>query len=942
MKIKKKLKSMAKNGYYRFSGMIEKARLKKESHGTHPPVATLIVEGDFSKADYPRWIQRKAKIQKLRCKTVKHSNRKIEVLLDGDPDGIRKLLKDAWKGPLKAQVQNVEERWSVKDSVEEPIMIPKKPTEADRKRFKESVAPILNTLKALESTLKEPNTYKDTKEMNDTLALKEEAKKRNLIQLEGIFKENYFIGPDKSIGFSHSESSKISTVKRSIAENKKITKEYLEAFGLPVPKGRVFSRYDEAKVFLGKSEKSLVIKPLEGFQGNGVSVNIRNEEDLTVAWKYAKNYHDQIVVEEFVKGVDVRVLIVGGKAFAAFIRVPANIIGDGGSTIAQLIKKKNLERMKNPRLAKKLIITDEAMKHFLGLQGYHMDSVLEKGEVVILHMKANLAAGGDSIEVTDQMHEDLLRLSEEVAKVLDETTFWGVDLMVEDIRQAREGQSCHILEVNSRAALRGIQYPMYGKSHNLTKAYLDHLFGEEEKETPFNEQAYDISLSGLWEESFEEYIMEQCNRERLKGYVMEAPDKLYLHLQGKKNVIFHVIDQIRREKNEGRYIEGVLLKEESPEEVGPCVSLRRTFGKGKTSAGGKVDISFDKAEFVSALSREPFKHPVITLQENGDLEEQLFRRAFKKAGYSSERISEELYKIENDHQVKYVAGRFSSLFSDRACEKRYTATRILELSGIPTLPGIRFKCQEEKKALEYYRSRNRIFRVTNLNPQEKSEGIIHSEEALKDFWEKAKAQGTNYMYMEPMIEGLRVLIPVVGSKALGSFAVFPTEVEGDGILNLRDLIEIKNRKREGNPFYRSLIIQDAFREGGCLNNSGYTPTTILSKGDRCMVEDPYGLEYLGETVDITLLTHEDLLKKAAEAVEAIPGLKMAVVEMILTDPRQAINRQEWAVSKIDTKPDIPRFHFPWSGSGIPFAEEIVGGLSLKEPAIKRKAKGGTV
>ena len=941
MNIKKKMKSMGKNGYYRLTGMMEKFRIKKEVHGSKPPTATLIVEGDFSKADYRRWIHRKAKLQSLDCTAIKHSDQKIEILLNGDPDGIRKLIKDAWKGPLKAKVQNVEEQWSMKETVGEPILIPNEPTKEDRVRFKETVAPILNTLSDLESILSEPNTYEDTKEMNDTLALKEEAKRRNLIQVEGIFKENYFISPDSSIGFSHSESSKISTAKRSIAENKKITKEYLHAFGLPVPKGRVFSRYEEARDFLKESEKALVVKPLEGFQGNGVSVNIRNEGDLKIAWKYAKNYHEEIVVEEFVKGVDVRVLIVGGKAFAAFIRVPANIIGDGKSSVAQLIKGKNRERMKNPRLAKKLIVTDEAMVHFLGMQGYNMDYILKKGEIVILHMKANLAAGGESIEVTDQMHPDLLNLSEEVADALGEISFWGVDLMVEDIRQARQGQSCHILEVNSRAALRGIQYPMYGKSHNLTEAYLEHLFECRGKEISFNEQAYDVKISGFWEESFEDRIVEECNREGLKGYVMKKSDTLHLHLQGKKNIIFHLTDQIRTHKREGHYIDGILLQEASPKEVGESVAVRREFGRKTTKAIQRIENIDQEAEYLRVPPEENVGNPAGILFKSKDLDEQLLLEAFGKAGYRSERISEELYRIEKDNHRKYAARRLSSLFSDRACEKRYTATRILELNGIPMLPGIRFKCQEVKKALEYYRSRNEIFRVTNLNPQLKSERIVDSETSLLEFWEKAKEEGTNYMYMEPIAKGQRVLIPVVGSRAIGSLLAFPTKVEGNGILNLRDLIVKKNRERKMNPFYSRVMIQDEFREGGPLAKAGYSPSTILPKGVQCLVEDPHGLDYFGETMNISELIHEDFLGQAEKAVAVIPGLKMAVVEMIIPDPRQAMEHQEWLVSNLNPKPNIGRFHFPWAGKGIAFAEEIVEELVRQEPASDRKIEGGT-
>src|SRR5690606_1025333 len=126
-----------------------------------------------------------------------------------------------------------------------------------------------------------------------------------------------------------------------IAGNKALTKSVLEKANIPVAKGGVCSNLDELKQMIIEIGYPLVIKPLDANQGKGATINITNWDDACTGFKLARRYSDSIIVEKYIPGHDFRILVVNNKVVAAAKRIPAYVIGDGISTIEQLVAKEN-------------------------------------------------------------------------------------------------------------------------------------------------------------------------------------------------------------------------------------------------------------------------------------------------------------------------------------------------------------------------------------------------------------------------------------------------------------------------------------------------------------------------------------------------------------------------------------------------------------------------
>src|SRR5699024_11196889 len=122
----------------------------------------------------------------------------------------------------------------------------------------------------------------------------------------------------------------------------------------------------------------LVVKPVDGFGGTGVIVNIKDEKELKDSIIHVKNKlnFNRIIIQEFIQGEEIRIYVLNNKVLAAANRVPAHIVGDGKRTILSLIHEKNNDRMKNPNLKHRLIRLDAALNEYLEALGYSLDTVL--------------------------------------------------------------------------------------------------------------------------------------------------------------------------------------------------------------------------------------------------------------------------------------------------------------------------------------------------------------------------------------------------------------------------------------------------------------------------------------------------------------------------------------------------------------------------------------
>lgn len=268
-----------------------------------------------------------------------------------------------------------------------------------------------------------------------------------------------------------------SAIAEAIAQDKELTKKLLAAAGVPVPGGRSVADADDAWAAAQEIGLPVVVKPNDGNQGKGVTVNITSKEQLLKAFAVAKEFRDDILVERFMPGNDFRLLVVGDRLVAAARRDPPKVVGDGKHTIAELVAQVNADPRRGSGHSTSLtkIRFDEIAKATLATQGFNSDSVPAKGQRVNLRNNANLSTGGSATDVTDDVHPEVAARAIAAAHMVG-LDICGVDVVCDSILRSLEEQGGGIVEVNAAPGLRMHLSPSFGKGRAVGEAIIGSMF----------------------------------------------------------------------------------------------------------------------------------------------------------------------------------------------------------------------------------------------------------------------------------------------------------------------------------------------------------------------------------------------------------------------------------------------------------------------------------
>jgi len=259
------------------------------------------------------------------------------------------------------------------------------------------------------------------------------------------------------------------------------SKAFLEDLGLPVPRGHIVFSLEDAEAAAEATGYPVVLKPVAGHKGQGVTTGVRAPHEVKYAFDVAREAsdspHDGIIVEQQIAGTDHRLLTVKGRFVAALQRIPAYVSGDGRHSIEELIQIENArpERADTPRSPMGKITVDEDLVQFLGERGLSLRDVPEEGREVVLRRVANISAGGVSVNVTDVIHPLNIKLAEDVAKFLDVLAL-GIDLLAEDISRPWTEGSCAIIEINAGPGVFMHLVPARGQSIDVPALILRSVF----------------------------------------------------------------------------------------------------------------------------------------------------------------------------------------------------------------------------------------------------------------------------------------------------------------------------------------------------------------------------------------------------------------------------------------------------------------------------------
>ncbi|MBF8177945.1 cyanophycin synthetase [Herminiimonas contaminans] len=278
------------------------------------------------------------------------------------------------------------------------------------------------------------------------------------------------------------ETDQTSAIAETISSDKELTKTLLQSCGVPVPEGRIVNSVADAWDAAESIGLPVVVKPLDGNHGRGVSTNLNNQKDIEAAFLLAEQESSDVIVERFVRGNEHRLLIIGGRLVAAARGEEASIVSDGVSTISELI---NSQLNSDPRRGSSedcplnLILIDEAddprvVLLELARQGYTTESIPPAGETILVQRNGNVA-----FDVTDQVHPSVAAAASLAARIVG-LDIAGVDLVAEDISRPLEEQGGAIVEVNAGPGLLMHLKPADGPARPVGRAIVDHLFAEDQ------------------------------------------------------------------------------------------------------------------------------------------------------------------------------------------------------------------------------------------------------------------------------------------------------------------------------------------------------------------------------------------------------------------------------------------------------------------------------
>jgi len=262
-----------------------------------------------------------------------------------------------------------------------------------------------------------------------------------------------------------------------IASDKEETNKLLADLGLPVPQQRLVTTEEAAVRAAEDLGYPVVVKPFNANHGRGVSIGMGDAGQVRTAFEQARVHSRSVVVETFIRGLDHRMLVVGGELIAVSRRVPGHVVGDGRHTIEELLARVNADPRRGVGHEKVLtrLELDHQAERLLRQKGYDPASVPPEGEVVYLRSTGNLSTGGTAVDVTDIVHPDNREMAVRAAKAIG-LDVCGVDFLTEDISKSFRESGGAICEVNAAPGFRMHVSPSEGTPRDVASPVIDMLF----------------------------------------------------------------------------------------------------------------------------------------------------------------------------------------------------------------------------------------------------------------------------------------------------------------------------------------------------------------------------------------------------------------------------------------------------------------------------------
>ena len=262
-----------------------------------------------------------------------------------------------------------------------------------------------------------------------------------------------------------------------LASDKEETNRILGNLGLPVPRQRMVQSADDAVAAAAQVGYPVVVKPLNANHGRGISIHLTSPVEVAQAFDVAREHSQSVIVESFITGEDHRMLVINGELAAVALRLPGHVVGDGVSTIAQLVDRVNQDPRRGVGHEKVLtrLLFDHQAETMLAKKGYTRDTVPADGEQVFLRSTGNLSTGGTATDMTDQVHPDNIEMAVRAVKAIG-LDVGGVDFLTTDVTESYREVGGAICEVNAAPGFRMHMAPSEGRPRDVGGRVMDMLF----------------------------------------------------------------------------------------------------------------------------------------------------------------------------------------------------------------------------------------------------------------------------------------------------------------------------------------------------------------------------------------------------------------------------------------------------------------------------------
>ena len=262
-----------------------------------------------------------------------------------------------------------------------------------------------------------------------------------------------------------------------LASDKEETNKILASLGLPVPRQVLVTSQTDALKAVQRLGGSVVLKPYNGNHGRGITIDIREDDEVREAFNAAREHSRSVIVETFQPGDDHRLLVVNGELIAATKRTPGHVVGDGKQTINELVDAVNQDPRRGVGHEKVLtrLELDAQANLMMERAGHTAESVPKEGEVVYLRSTANLSTGGTATDVTDIIHPDNRDMAVRAVRAIG-LDVGGVDFITPNIAESYKDIGGAVCEVNAAPGFRMHVAPSEGTPRDAAGPVIDMLF----------------------------------------------------------------------------------------------------------------------------------------------------------------------------------------------------------------------------------------------------------------------------------------------------------------------------------------------------------------------------------------------------------------------------------------------------------------------------------